>query len=166
MGWGRCATARQFGPGRRAASDGRPRRDARGGVGAGAAQLSVRLVALDARGWVFTVRHSYVPGLHLPGAPSYRRAALRRRRRAQAREEGGLVLAGPPALFMSTGTGAAGGATMWCSMSRGAWRRRVPRRRSRILSAGFHPPDALPDVTPATRDRLAEVLGAPSLERW
>ncbi len=115
------------------------------------------------------MRHSYLPGLHLPGGAvdlgeSCRDAALR-----EAREEGGLEVAGSPELFglyWKPTPGLRDHIAVF--VARGA-RQVAPRKaKLEIVRAGFHPMDALPDdVTPATRRRLAEVTGAaPQTERW
>jgi ADP-ribose pyrophosphatase YjhB (NUDIX family) len=131
--------------------------------------LGVRLVAFDDAGRVFLVRHSYLPGLHLPGGAvdlgeSCRDAALR-----EAREEGGLEVEGVPELF----------GLYWnpsqdfrdhiaVFVARGALQARPRQAKLEIVAAAFHPLDALPDdLTPATRRRLAEVAGAAApTERW
>ncbi|HVL21697.1 MAG TPA: NUDIX domain-containing protein [Amaricoccus sp.] len=131
--------------------------------------LGVRLLALDDDGGVFLVRHSYLPGLHLPGGAvdadeTCREAAVR-----EAAEEGGLVLPGPPELFgvYRSGFGGRRDHTL-LYVSRGA-RQPQPKRASlEILSARFYPLAALPgDLNRPTRERLAEVLdGAPPSETW
>src|SRR6266568_7932328 len=60
--------------------------------------LGVRIVALDAQGRVFLVRHTYLPGFHLPGGgvePGETAVAAAQRELA---EEGGLALTAPPEL--------------------------------------------------------------------
>ncbi len=131
--------------------------------------LGVRLVAFDQAGRVFLVRHSYLPGLHLPGGAvdlgeSCREAALR-----EAREEGGLELSATPELFGLYWDPSRGRRDHIAVFLARDAHQAGPRSASlEILAAGFHPLDALPpDVTPATRRRLAEVAGtAPQAERW
>ncbi len=131
--------------------------------------LGVRLAAFDACGGVFLVRHSYLPGLHLPGggvdpAESCRAAAIR-----EAREEGGLAFDAAPELFAVYHNPAGGRRDhVLLYVVQGA-RQPAPHRPSlEIRDARFHPLDALPaDVTPATRARLDEVLGRmPPSETW
>jgi 8-oxo-dGTP pyrophosphatase MutT (NUDIX family) len=131
--------------------------------------LGVRLVALDGEGGVFLVRHSYLPGLHLPGGAvdpgeTCREAAVR-----EAVEEGGLELAGPPELFHLYWNPIGGRRDhVALFVARGA-RQSAPRRPSlEILSARFHPVEALPaDATAGTLRRLGEVIGgAPVSDRW
>ena len=131
--------------------------------------LGVRLIALDDAARVFLVRHSYLPGLHLPGGAvdpgeSCREAAAR-----EAAEEGGLVLAEPPALFavyMNPSGGRHDHVVLY--VARGARQRGTRPRSLEIVSAAFHATDPVPaDATRATRDRLAEVLlGQPPSDRW
>ena len=131
--------------------------------------LGVRLLALDDAGRVFLVRHSYLPGLHLPGGAvdpgeSCREAAVR-----EAAEEGGLALAGEAALFqiyMNPSGGRHDHVVLY--VARGVRQAQARPRSLEIVAAGFHPTDPPPaDATRATRDRLVEVLGgAPPAERW
>jgi ADP-ribose pyrophosphatase YjhB (NUDIX family) len=131
--------------------------------------LGVRLVALDAAGGVFLVRHSYLPGLHLPGGAvdageTCREAAVR-----EAREEGGLVLEAMPELFHIYRNPAGGRRDhVVLFVARGAWQARPSRPGLEIVAAGFHPLGALPnDLTTPTRIRIAEVLeGRPAGDTW
>ena len=131
--------------------------------------LGVRLLALDREGRVFLVRHSYLPGLHLPGGAvdpgeSCREAAVR-----EAAEEGGLRLAGPPALFQVYRNPTGGRHDhVVLYVARGAVQEGDRPRPFEIVAAGFHPVDPLPaDATRATRERLGEVLGdRPLPEIW
>ena len=111
--------------------------------------LGVRLVALDDAGGVFLVRHSYLPGLHLPGGAvdageTCREAAVR-----EAREEGGLVLRRAARALPHLPQPAGAAATTSCSSSPAAPASRGRRGRgSRSSPRGFHPLDALPpDLT-------------------
>src|SRR5262245_15745992 len=61
--------------------------------------LSVRLMAFDAAGPVFLVRHSYLPGLHLPGGAVDPGETCLQAAEREAAEEGGLALDVPPELF-------------------------------------------------------------------
>jgi ADP-ribose pyrophosphatase YjhB (NUDIX family) len=131
--------------------------------------LGVRLLALDDRDRVFLVRHSYTPDLHLPGGAVDFGETCREAAEREAREEGNLVLAGPPELFH----------VYWnpignrrdhivLFVARGA-RQSAPRAASlEIVAAGFHALDALPGrLADGTRRRLDEVLGgAPPSDRW
>lgn len=131
--------------------------------------LGVRLVALDSQGRVFLVRHSYVPGLHLPGGAVDAAESCATAAEREAREEGDLRLATPPELF-HVYWNAAGGRRdhVVLYVARNVTQAAPKPPSLEILASGFYPPDALPDdVTPATRDRLAEVLDKrPRPDRW
>jgi ADP-ribose pyrophosphatase YjhB (NUDIX family) len=123
--------------------------------------LGVRLLALNAGGEVLLVRHSYLPGLALPGGAvdpgeTAREAAMR-----EAREEASLEFAEPPALFhlyLNRSLGNRDHVALF--VARDVVQRQAPAPGLEIIAARFYPPDALPeDATPATRARLAEVLG-------
>jgi len=132
--------------------------------------LGVRLVGLDGAGRVFLVRHSYLPGLHLPGGAVDAGESCRTAAEREAREEGALELTRPPEMFSiywNRSLGQRDHVVLFVArdvrVSRGA----TPGFPE-IVSSGFHAPDALPDdVTPATRRRLGEVLGGePPDETW
>ena len=131
--------------------------------------LGVRLVALDDQRRVFLVRHSYLPGWHLPGGAvdageTCREAAVR-----EAEEEGGLAFDGRPELFQVYRSSAGGMRDhVALFVVAGARQKRPHRPSPEILGAGFYPTDILPDaITRATRDRLREVLeGQPPPDLW
>lgn len=131
--------------------------------------IGVRLLAFDAAGQVFLVRHSYTPGWHLPGGGVERGETPRAAAIREGREEGGLSLLGPPELFhvyLRRATGIDDHVLVF--LARGAAADPGWRASAEILAAGFHPPDALPDATtPATRARVAEALGrATPADHW
>jgi 8-oxo-dGTP pyrophosphatase MutT (NUDIX family) len=131
--------------------------------------LGVRLVALDDRGRVFLVRHSYLPGLHLPGGAvdlgeSCREAAAR-----EAHEEGGLAFDARPELFQLYWNPVGNRRDhIALYVARNARQATARLASLEIVAAGFHDPDDLPgDVTPATRSRIDEVLGRrPPSDSW
>jgi ADP-ribose pyrophosphatase YjhB (NUDIX family) len=125
--------------------------------------LGVRLVAFDAEGRVFLVRHRYLPGWHLPGgaveAGETTRAAVLR----EAREEGGLEIDGEPrllGLYFHRTTGRRDHVAVF--VARGARRRAGGGQAGlEISEAGFFEPARLPEeTTEATRARIREALGA------
>ncbi len=131
--------------------------------------LGVRAIALDERGHVFLVRHSYLPGWHLPGGGVEWGQSLLEALKRELAEEGHLEVLAAPVL-------------MGIYWNRHASRRDhvavyvVPRVRQtaprpadyEIAEAGFFAPDALPaGVTAGTRQRLAEWFeGVPATEHW
>lgn len=139
------------------------------GLFRGRVTLGVRLLALDDQDRVFLVRHSYLPGLHLPGGgvdpgESCRTAALR-----EAWEEGRLEVSAAPALagvYWNEALGRRDHVVLF--VARGASQAAGWRISAEIREAAFHPLDALPpDVTRPTRARIGEVLdGRPASESW
>jgi ADP-ribose pyrophosphatase YjhB (NUDIX family) len=130
--------------------------------------LGVRLVALDADGRVFLVRHSYLPGYHLPGGGVPPGETCRDAVAREAREEGGLVLDEPPVVFgIYLNRPLAERDHVVLFVARGARAAERPRGIE-ILEARFFEADHLPEgTTPATRARLAEVLhGVAPSDDW
>lgn len=131
--------------------------------------LGVRLMALNERGEIMLVRHTYLPGLSLPGGAvdpgeTCRAAAMR-----EAREEANLEFAEPPELFhvyFNHSLAARDHVVLY--VAKGAWQTAPTRPTAEIVSAGFHAVETLPDAaTPATRARIAEVLNrAPISDIW
>lgn len=129
--------------------------------------LGVRAAAFDADGRVFLVRHSYVPGWHMPGGGVERGETLRDALRKELREEGNLEISGEPELFavyFNARTSRRDHVAFYrCNVSQTA--PKLPDRE--IVEGGFFALDALPDgVTPATRRRLAEVSGEVAVSDW
>tara|TARA_R110002012_G_scaffold77282_13_gene195786 strand:- start:20885 stop:21436 length:552 start_codon:yes stop_codon:yes gene_type:complete len=122
--------------------------------------LGVRAAAFDAEGRVFLVRHSYVPGWHMPGGGVERGETLMDALVKELREEGNLEIAGQPELFtiyFNSRTSRRDHVAFYrCTVSQTA-----PKQPDReIVESGFFALDALPDgVTAATRQRLAELAG-------
>jgi ADP-ribose pyrophosphatase YjhB (NUDIX family) len=131
--------------------------------------LGVRALVVDAQGRIFLVKHSYVPGWHLPGGGVEPGETLGAALARELREEGNIELIGAPTLYAIY------------------WNRRIARRdhvalyvvrsfrqsappqpNREIVAHGFFAPDAFPDGTTAsTRARVAEVLGGrPAAEIW
>uniref|UniRef100_UPI00262C4CB2 NUDIX domain-containing protein n=1 Tax=uncultured Rhizobium sp. TaxID=155567 RepID=UPI00262C4CB2 len=61
--------------------------------------LGVRAACYDEAGQIFLVRHSYVPGWHLPGGGVERGETVMDALAKELREEGNLEIIGPTSLF-------------------------------------------------------------------
>lgn len=131
--------------------------------------LGVRVLALNARDEVLLVRHSYRPGLMLPGGgvdpgESCREAAVR-----ECAEEAGLRFDRALDLFhVYFNRALANRDHVALFVGRNAQQPAPPKPGLEILSARFYPLDALPeDVTRASRARIAEVMsGAVPADDW
>lgn len=131
--------------------------------------LGVRVAAFDAAGRIFLVRHTYVPGWHLPGGgvdpgESIEAAALR-----EMAEEGNLTALAPLRLVSVHFNRAASRRDHVVLYACDHAVQSAPHAPDReIAESGFFPPDSLPEgVTPATLRRLAELRAeAPSSPLW
>ncbi len=130
--------------------------------------LGVRaVVARD--GKVLLVRHSYLPGWYLPGGGVERGESMLDALAHELRDEGNIVLEGPPRLFGIYFNAREHRGDHVILFVAGEWRQEGEfKPNAEILEARFFPLDSLPDgTTSATRRRLAEVFqGAPRDERW
>jgi ADP-ribose pyrophosphatase YjhB (NUDIX family) len=122
--------------------------------------VGVRAACFDRQGRVFLVRHSYIPGWHMPGGGVERYETVGQALEKELREEGNLVMTAPPQLlhvFFNRRTSKRDHVVFFrCEVEQTA-----PRLRDReIVEAGFFALDALPEATTsATRRRLAELAG-------
>ncbi len=131
--------------------------------------LGVRGLVLDDSGRVFLVKHSYVAGWHLPGGGVEPGETLIQALTRELREEGNIEFTKPPELY-----------GMYFN-PRDSKRDHValfvidhfrqpspPKPNHEIVAHGFFPANALPkDASPATRARIAEVVGGTkSPETW
>lgn len=131
--------------------------------------IGVRAVILDGEDRVFLVKHSYVPGWHLPGGAvgpgeSVFDALLR-----ETREECGIEVMGQPALhglFFNNRASRRDHVVVYVVREFRQGQPRLPDWE--IVEAGFFACDALPDGTSAaTRARLCEVLeGSAAAKQW
>ena len=131
--------------------------------------LGVRGVVLDDRNQVFLIRHTYVPGWHLPGGGVETGETALDALGRELREEACIAVDETPRLF---------GVFFNNRISRRdhvlvyVIRRftvlEVKRPDREIAEAGFFPLDRLPDgTTAATRNRLAEILEEqPPSAKW
>lgn len=130
--------------------------------------LGVRAACFDAAGRVFRVRHTYVPGWHLPGGGVERFETARMALEKEIREEGNLFLEAEPQLvhvYFNRKTSKRDHVLLYrCSVRQEG--SRPPDRE--IAECGFFALDALPaETTPATRARLAEIAGTRAIsDHW
>lgn len=130
--------------------------------------LGVRAVVSDGDGRVLLVEHSYVPGWHLPGGgvdPGETAEAAVGRELA---EEAGVRPAERPRLVSvhDNGRNFPGDHVLLYRVEH--WTEVPADADGEILRTGwFHPGALPPDVTPATRRRVQEVLFRAEVdERW
>jgi 8-oxo-dGTP pyrophosphatase MutT (NUDIX family) len=122
--------------------------------------VGVRAACFDKDGRVFLVRHSYIPGWHMPGGGVERYETVSQALAKELREEGNLLLTAPPVLlhvYYNRRTSKRDHVVFYrCEVEQTA-----PRLKDReIVESGFFALDALPEgTTSATRRRLAEVAG-------
>lgn len=130
--------------------------------------LGVRGMAFDREGRIFLVRHTYIPGWHLPGGgievdETAHEALIR-----EVAEEGNLILTEPPKLFGFYFNKAVRRDHVALYLLHNVMQTapRLPDRE--IAEAGFFAPTALPQgVSTATRMRIAEVMsGMPPSPLW
>lgn len=131
--------------------------------------MGVRAACFDEAGRIFLVRHSYVPGWHLPGGGIERGETALEALAKEMREEGNLVIGAPPQLlhiYFNRQTSKRDHVLLYrCD----GVTQTGPRLKDReIVEAGFFALDALPAATTAaTRRRLAEIAGeAPFADFW
>jgi ADP-ribose pyrophosphatase YjhB (NUDIX family) len=131
--------------------------------------LGVRAAVISEEREVFLVKHTYVPGWHLPGggveACESALSALTR----ELHEEARIALSGPPTLhgiFFNEKVSRRDHVLVYVVR---AFRVLEPKRPDReIAAAGFFPLHGLPEETsPATRRRIEEIVhGTPVPDIW
>lgn len=131
--------------------------------------LGVKAVVIDPAGQVLLVRHSYLPGWHLPGGGvevgETAESALAR----ELAEEAAVTPAGPVrlhGLLLNLALARRDHVAVYVVEHFEQGHADVPNRE--ILEIGFFPPGALPEgTTAATRRRIAEVWeGRPAAAHW
>jgi ADP-ribose pyrophosphatase YjhB (NUDIX family) len=131
--------------------------------------LGVRGIALDVHGRVFLVKHSYVPGWHLPGGGVDIGETMEEALIRELREEGHLELPARPrlhAIFLNRKASRRDHVALFVAEGVIQTSPRQPDRE--IVESAFFGLDALPaDTTAATRRRLAELTeGSPAASEW
>ena len=131
--------------------------------------LGVRAVVLDGRGRVFLIRHTYVPGWHLPGGGVETGETALDALTRELREEACIAIDEPPALagvFFNRRVSRRDHVLVYVIRNFTVLEEKQPDRE--IAEAGFFPLDRLPEgTTEATRRRLTEILeGQPLSSTW
>ncbi|MDO9414835.1 NUDIX domain-containing protein [Pararhizobium sp.] len=123
--------------------------------------MGVRAACFDSEGRVFLVRHSYVPGWHMPGGGLERGETSYEALAKELREEGNLEMTARPQLFHVYFNNRTSKRDHVVFYRCDGVRQTAPRVRDmEIIETGFFPLDALPPgTTSATLRRLAELAG-------
>lgn len=122
--------------------------------------LGVRIACFDDKGHVFLVRHTYVPGWHLPGGGIERGETAEQAARKEIREEGNLVAVGGLELVSVHLQNRVSNRDHVM-----VYRAKVTQGSAKladreIAEAAFFSLDALPEATTqSTRKRLSELAG-------
>jgi 8-oxo-dGTP pyrophosphatase MutT (NUDIX family) len=131
--------------------------------------VGVRGLVLDDEGRVFLVKHSYVSGWHLPGGGVEKGETLLAALARELREEGNIELSAPPvlhAIYFNRRISARDHVALYIVRS---FRQTAPPEPNReIIAHGFFSMQNLPaDTSPATRERIAEVVtGSTTSQTW
>jgi 8-oxo-dGTP pyrophosphatase MutT (NUDIX family) len=130
--------------------------------------LGVRAIVLDDAGRVFLVRHSYVPGWHLPGGGIDPGETALEAIARELVEEGNIVVTGPPVLHGFFHNDLYSNRDHVAVYIVRDFTQTAPRGRNwEIVETGFFDPAALPEgTTGATHRRLAEFAGGPPGQKW
>jgi ADP-ribose pyrophosphatase YjhB (NUDIX family) len=126
-------------------------------------------MAIGDDGRIFLVKHSYVPGWHLPGGGVEVRETMREALDRELREEGNIEILQTPVLFgIYHNREPSGRDHVALFVTRAFAQTAQPQPNAEIIDHGFFAPDALPpDTTAGTRARIAEVAeGGKPAEYW
>jgi 8-oxo-dGTP pyrophosphatase MutT (NUDIX family) len=131
--------------------------------------LGARGLIFDGNGRVFLVKHSYLPGWHLPGGGVEPGETLLAALARELREEGNIELIDPPllhAVYFNRRVSRRDHVALY--VVRSFRQTAPPQPNGEIVAHGFFATDALPaDTSRATRERIAEVLtGRAAAEIW
>jgi len=132
------------------------------------ATLGVRILAIDDQSRVCLVRHTYLPGWHLPGGGVERGEHALDAAIKEAREEAGLIIRPEDLRLISIHTNFAYFKGDHVLLYRAnAWTIEPTDRAHEIAEHGFFSlTDLPPGTTASTQRRLAEAQGGPSLLTW
>jgi ADP-ribose pyrophosphatase YjhB (NUDIX family) len=130
--------------------------------------LGVRGMAIDPEGRIFLIKHSYVPGWHLPGGGVEPNETMREALGREMMEEGNIEFLEEPRLFGFYHNRKASGRDHVALFVSRAFRQTMPPQpNAEIVAHGFFARDALPaDTTPGTHARIAEVLDGVRPSEW
>ncbi len=130
--------------------------------------LGVRGLVLDGDGKIFLIKHSYVPGWHLPGGGVEPGETALEALARELMEEGNLEIAAPEFFGLYFNKLASNRDHVALYVIRSFRQTSAPKPNAEIVDHGFFAHDHLPaDTTAATRARIAEVLEArPKNECW
>lgn len=130
--------------------------------------VGVRGMATDPDGRIFLVKHSYVPGWHLPGGGVEPGETLREALGREMMEEGNIAFLQEPRLFGIYHNRTASGRDHVALFVTDAFTQTTPPQpNAEIIAHGFFLRDALPpETTPGTRKRIAEVLDGVKPDAW
>jgi ADP-ribose pyrophosphatase YjhB (NUDIX family) len=130
--------------------------------------LGVRAIVIDAQDRIFLVRHTYIPGWHLPGGGVERNETMLTSLARELAEEGNIVMEEQPRLhgiFFNNAISPRDHVAVYVVRR---FRQTAPRAPDReIAEARFFARDALPqDASRATRARLAETLDSAAIAQF
>lgn len=130
--------------------------------------LGVQGCAMTTEGKVCLVRHTYRPGWHFPGGGVERGETLSAALTKEMREEAGLALTAAPRLVSVYSNEAKFRGDHIALYLIRDWTACEPDHRDEIAEVIWTPADDLPpETSPATRRRLAEILGGtPPADSW
>lgn len=132
--------------------------------------LGVRAIVENHEGAVVLVRHTYVPGLYLPGGGVEKGERAIESLARELREEAGVALSGAARLVGIYANHASfpNDHVVLFRVGAGDWAPASPDNRGEIAQVLWCQPDELPeDVTAGTRRRLMEAYGdAPVSPDW